>query len=87
MGIRQAVVRRSQYHHRDALIFAPKIRITFQFGMSLQQPPGIFVTLRPMLSKNASLNLTCLCQFQKAPLHCDADIAARARRSITVDHL
>ena len=77
---------KSQQHDSDALIAAAQVRVALQFRLRLQQPPGRFLGLRPVLPENAAANLTRLHQVVQTPVHCDADVAARARRSVPVDH-
>ena len=55
--------------------------------MRLEKFPGSLVRFRPVFPEDAAADLAALGQFLQAPLHGDANVAARAGRAIAVDQL
>jgi len=77
----------SKQQNRDPLIAAPQVGVALQLTPRLQHSPSRVVALRPVFPKNAAPNLPAFRQFVQPPLHRDPNIAARSRRSISVDNL
>ena len=69
------------------MIATTQVKIAFQIGLRLQQVPCRVIGLRPVFPENAVPNLSGLCQFNQTPLHRNADVTTRARRSVSVDYL
>jgi hypothetical protein len=75
------------HHDRNTGIPPPQIHVIFEFRIQLQEPPGLLVALRPVLSEDAAANLPGIHQLAQPFLHRDANVSALPGRSVSVNDL
>jgi hypothetical protein len=83
--VRRRLLPALEHDDGNPAIAAAKVGIGFQRRLGLQQSPGLFIGLRPVLAENAGANLGVVGEVKKAFLHGDADVAPGAGRTVAMN--